>query len=164
MPSWIVKALAERVYDANPCGPGRFLDPRTDACVFVCQPGYRYDPATKSCVAVEAASCAEGYVLEDAQCVLDTSCADGFVYDPSTDTCTVAQGSVSERRKRGPWQSAVAWVAKRVLGGGEGESCPVGFYVDPASRACVPLCAPGFLYDPDLKRCIPMYTAAAMRK
>ena len=39
---------------------------------------------------------------------------------------------------------------------GAGGYCDVGFFYDPATRACVPICKPGYVYDPTVKKCVAM--------
>ncbi|GJP46100.1 hypothetical protein CLOM_g5427 [Closterium sp. NIES-68] len=152
VPAWLVKVLAERVYPSNPCGPGKYLDPNAQACVYICKPGYSYDYDTKSCVRIMPA-CGEGYVLKGGRCVPDHECDQGYSYDASLDACVLPQGSFHEP-KRTWWQQGVAWAAGKVLKADD-NSCPAGFYYDPNTTACVPVCAPGFMYDRELKKCVP---------
>eukprot|EP00897_Mesotaenium_endlicherianum_P000679 jgi/Mesen1/10611/ME000088S10109 len=160
LPAWIVKSLAERVYDVrNPCDEGRYLDPATDACVYMCRPGFRYDAESKACVAV---TCADGYALKDGRCeMLPGNCRDGYIYDAAADACIPVQGVADEPRRS--WgQALFAWVVQKLVK--SNDSCPVGFYYDPNSKACVPMCAPGYLYDVDLKRCVPLAVAQLRSK
>ncbi|CAI5990644.1 unnamed protein product [Closterium sp. NIES-65] len=151
VPAWLVKVLAERVYPSNPCGPGKYLDPNAQACVYICKPGYSYDYDTKSCVRIMPA-CGEGFVLKGGRCVPNHECDQGYSYDASLDACVLPQGSFHEP-KRTWWQQAVAWAAGKVLKADD-NSCPAGFYYDPNTTACVPVCAPGFMYDRELKKCV----------
>ncbi|KAK3276618.1 hypothetical protein CYMTET_15324 [Cymbomonas tetramitiformis] len=53
IPAWIVRELAMRVYtneNLDNCGPGRYVDPNTNSCVYICREGYTWDPVTKACV------------------------------------------------------------------------------------------------------------------
>eukprot|EP00850_Spirogloea_muscicola_P001874 SM000007S20834 [mRNA] locus=s7:409350:410232:- [translate_table: standard] len=160
LPAWLVKAAAERVYPANPCGDGRYLDPRTRACVYVCRPGYAWDAAAKACVLAaqpaqpSAASMAAPPPPPAGAQLVPPACGDGFVFDAELDACVPYQGGATQKRRRRPGEAALQWLAAYVFG--RSESCPVGFYLDPVTAACVPLCAPGYLYDRDLKRCIPI--------
>lgn len=152
IPAWVVKALALRVYEPNPCGEGKYLDPRTQACVYVCREGYRFDHETKACVRVVGLDlCEEGFVLREGKCVPDTECDNGFAYDAILDACILPQGTL-HKPKRNFVQTSLAWAANRLLA--SSDSCPVGFYHDPNSNACVPVCAPGYLYDRTLKKCV----------
>eukprot|EP00850_Spirogloea_muscicola_P001138 SM000004S15008 [mRNA] locus=s4:708374:709254:+ [translate_table: standard] len=145
LPAWLVKAAAERVYPANPCGDGRYLDPRTRACV--------YRPRRAAAAALAASIASPPPPPAGAQ-LLPPACGDGFVFDAELDACVPYQGGATQKRRRRPGEAALQWLAAYVFG--RSESCPIGFYLDPATTACVPLCAPGYLYDRDLKRCIPI--------
>eukprot|EP00271_Cylindrocystis_brebissonii_P012154 TRINITY_DN302_c0_g1_i1.p1 TRINITY_DN302_c0_g1~~TRINITY_DN302_c0_g1_i1.p1 ORF type:complete len:274 (-),score=0.87 TRINITY_DN302_c0_g1_i1:551-1372(-) len=151
IPSWAVKAIAERIYAPNPCGEGRYLDPQTDACVYMCREGYRFDAETRSCVRAGLPKCKDGYVLKDNACVRDTECDGGYAYDAVKDACVLPQGA--QEGQRSFFQRLVAGLARSLLSGND--ACPVGFYHDPKSKACVPVCAPGYIYDRTLKRCVP---------
>ena len=51
------------------------------------------------------------------------------------------------------WQQKMgAWIGQQLFG--EMASCPVGFYYDKHTEACVPLCSPGYKYDRHLKKCV----------
>eukprot|EP00245_Coleochaete_scutata_P000785 TRINITY_DN1094_c2_g3_i1.p1 TRINITY_DN1094_c2_g3~~TRINITY_DN1094_c2_g3_i1.p1 ORF type:complete len:274 (+),score=20.64 TRINITY_DN1094_c2_g3_i1:157-978(+) len=154
LPAWLVKTLATRVYPSKPCSEGRYLDPRTESCVYICQPGYAYDAATKACVLVRNIQAMPSTVVLRKAVEDDfPDCGQGFFYDGEQDACVPAELAKAEPKRT--WgQIAVTWLARRLLKFDD-TSCPVGFYFDPTGKACVPLCMPGFLYDPDLKKCVP---------
>jgi len=48
VPAWLVKQIAMAVYPADSqCQVGRYEDPNTHACVYICKEGYEYDPVLR---------------------------------------------------------------------------------------------------------------------
>jgi len=126
VPVWIVKQLASAVYPAedSECQTGRYEDPSTHACVYICQEGYEYDSKMRACVA--------------------THCSQGYEWDEDTKSCVPS--NYKTLRPGGP-----SPIARKLF---TDDSCPVGFYHDHATNKCSPLCADGYKYDVAQKKCV----------
>ena len=133
----LLEWIAKRVYPTSKatCAPGQYYDPNADACVFVCQEGYYYDPETRSCKKVR-----------DVQTKLR----------PVEQYATRSQAETKWNLR----QALARALANAVLGDrfrnkNQAENCAVGFYFDPVTKACVPLCGHGYVYDKIRKECVP---------
>lgn len=129
--------IAKRVYPTSKatCAPGQYYDPNADACVFVCQEGYYYDPETRSCKKVR-----------DVQTNLR----------PVEQYATRSQPDAKWNLRRALARAlANALLGDRFRNKDKAENCAVGFYFDPVTKACVPLCGHGYVYDKIRKECVP---------
>lgn len=128
--------IARRVYPKSnaTCSPGQYYDPNAEACVFVCQEGYYYDQETRSCRKVLE-------VQKDLR--------------PAEQYATRTDAGVGFGLRRKLAKAVAEALLGRRKGGQTKDQCAVGFYFDPVTKACVPLCGHGYVYDRIRKECVP---------
>lgn len=142
------------------CGPGRYRDPVTGLCVMMCKEGYVWDAREKSCKLVVANPGGEPSVVSEHVPAVGRKPPGGKDVRPPEAPRPLPDAL--ERRFYGhedasPADALIRFLLNNVIlrgGGGDADSCAVGYFYDKKAKRCTPICRPGFVYDPTTKRCV----------
>jgi hypothetical protein len=155
------KVLAPLYADADDCGPGRYRDASTGACVRMCAEGYVWDAETKACKLVVTTvggvkTVVSAHVPAVGRPPPNHGLASRPPMPPAPLPASSSNVSIADR--------VVRWIINRIIfpSGKSEEDCAVGFFYDPRTRRCTPVCGPGCVFDPGTKRCVKV--KAALRR